>query len=68
MFREHYDRKMQYTLKVNHLPHDVTENGIRELRKFGDFSSVKVISGTSESYALINYDSENEAEWAMRKK
>ena len=67
MFREHYDRKVQYTLKVNHLPHDVTENGIRELRKFGDFSSVKVISGTSESYALINYDSENEAEWAMRK-
>ena len=57
----------QYTIKVNHLPSGASERELlRCYNRFGVISSYKIIPGTNESYALINYETESDAERAMR--
>ena len=57
----------QYTVKVNHLPQDITKEEIwKHYSQFGHVSSVKVNPGSKESYALVNYDNESSAERAMK--
>ncbi|XP_019862434.1 PREDICTED: polyadenylate-binding protein 4-like [Amphimedon queenslandica] len=57
----------QYTIKVNHLPLDTKEREVYEYyRNFGSISNLRVISSSSESYALINYETDTDAEEAMR--
>ncbi|XP_011409065.1 PREDICTED: nuclear and cytoplasmic polyadenylated RNA-binding protein PUB1-like, partial [Amphimedon queenslandica] len=57
----------QYTVKVNHLPLDTKEREVYEYYKeFGSISNLRVMPSTNESYALINYETETDAQRAMR--
>ena len=45
-------------MKVNHLPHDITEDDVTKLfDKFGSLASVVVKKGTGECYAFVNFHS-----------
>ena len=59
--------RKQYTVKVNHLPPDVSEREVgRYYDYYGSISSLKVIPSSNESYALINYETESSADRAIR--
>uniref|UniRef100_A0A1X7UL11 Poly [ADP-ribose] polymerase n=1 Tax=Amphimedon queenslandica TaxID=400682 RepID=A0A1X7UL11_AMPQE len=59
--------EQQYTIKVNHLPRGANERELlRCYNRFGVISSYKIIPATKESYALITYETESDAERAVR--